>query len=80
MSEMSYIAVIEHYHQHREAIQDLLGSILTGITEQKLFDDPPAKISARTGAITHPGGWVKTAANAVSVRCLTQFTVSSPPY
>ncbi len=40
MSAMSYIAVIEHYHQHREAIQDLLGSILTGITEQKLFADP----------------------------------------
>lgn len=39
MSEMSYLAVIEHYHQHRQAIHDLLGSILTGIAEHRLFCD-----------------------------------------
>lgn len=43
MSEMSYLAVIEHYHQHREAIQDLLGSILTGISEQSVFVDPASQ-------------------------------------
>lgn len=39
MSEMSYISVIEHYHQHRPAIRDMLGSILTGIAEQRLYSD-----------------------------------------
>ncbi len=35
---MSYIDVIARYHQHREAIHHLLASILTGIAEQRLFD------------------------------------------
>ena len=37
MSEMSYIGVIDRYHLHKEEIQDILSSILTGIAEQRLF-------------------------------------------
>ena len=36
---MSYISVIERYHQYHDAIHDMLGSILTGVTERRLFDD-----------------------------------------
>ncbi len=43
---MSFISVIERYHQNREAIHDLLASILTGITEQRLFDDEKLQQSA----------------------------------
>ncbi len=39
MSEMSYIAAIDYYRQHQQAIQDMLSSILTGIAEQDLFAD-----------------------------------------
>ncbi len=38
MSEMSYIGVIERYRQYREDIQGLMGSILSGISDQRLFD------------------------------------------
>ncbi len=34
---MSFISVIERYHQHRDAIHDLLASILSGISEERLF-------------------------------------------
>ncbi|MCF6363492.1 MAG: PDC sensor domain-containing protein [Gammaproteobacteria bacterium] len=46
MSEMSYIGVIERYHQYHDAIHDLLASILSGITEQRLFDDEKLQQSA----------------------------------
>ncbi len=39
MAEMSYISVIERYHEYRSAIHDLLASILSGILEEKLFTD-----------------------------------------
>jgi hypothetical protein len=39
MSEMSYIGVIERYQQHREEIRDILCSILTGIADQRLFQN-----------------------------------------
>lgn len=39
MSTMSYISVIERYDEFRDAIHSLLGSILTGITEEPLFHD-----------------------------------------
>ncbi len=39
MSTMSYISVIERYHDYREAIHSLLGSILAGILEEPLFHD-----------------------------------------
>ena len=44
MSEMSYIGVIERYRQYREDIQGLMGSILSGIAEQRLFDDNSLQI------------------------------------
>ncbi len=43
---MSFISVIERYHQNRDAIHDLMASILTGITEQRLFDDEKLQQSA----------------------------------
>lgn len=39
MAEMSYIGVIERYHEYRSAIHELLASILSGILEEKLFTE-----------------------------------------
>lgn len=39
MSEMSYLQTIEHYHQHAAAIKELMGSIISGINDQTLFED-----------------------------------------
>lgn len=39
MSEMSYIQIIEHYHQHTASINELMGSILSGINDETLFQD-----------------------------------------
>ncbi|HIP68869.1 MAG TPA: general glycosylation pathway protein [Chromatiales bacterium] len=36
MSEMSYISVIERYHEYREAIRELLASIVTGVGDKRL--------------------------------------------
>lgn len=49
MSEMSYIAVIEYYRQHQQAIQEMLGSILTGIAEQDVFDESESQKRAIQG-------------------------------
>ena len=40
MAAMSYLANIDRYHEHRKAIRELLASILTGITHDRLFADP----------------------------------------
>jgi hypothetical protein len=40
MAAMSYLANIERYHEHRKSIRELLASILTGVTNDKLFSDP----------------------------------------
>ncbi len=40
MAAMSYLAIIERYHEHRQAIRELLASILTGVTNDRLFTDP----------------------------------------
>ena len=37
MSTMSYISVIERYHEYRDAIQELLSSIITGIADEPIF-------------------------------------------
>ena len=37
MGTMSYISVIERYHLHRESLNEILASILTGIAEAKLL-------------------------------------------
>lgn len=39
MSEMSYLGVIERYQLHRDEIRAILSSILTGIAEQRLFEN-----------------------------------------
>ncbi|MCF6236658.1 MAG: PDC sensor domain-containing protein [Gammaproteobacteria bacterium] len=39
MAAMSYISVIERYHEYCGAIHELLASILSGILEEKLFTD-----------------------------------------
>lgn len=39
MLNLSYLSVIERYHEYREAIQELLASILTGIAETRLYHD-----------------------------------------
>ncbi len=38
MSGMSYLSVIERYHDYREAIQELLASILSGIADKRLVE------------------------------------------
>ncbi len=38
MSNMSYINVIENYHNHKSDIDELMGSILGGINELSLFE------------------------------------------
>jgi hypothetical protein len=40
MAAMSYLSTIERYHEYREAIRELLGSILTGISHGRLFTEP----------------------------------------
>lgn len=40
MSTASYLSVIEHYHDYRGAIRELLGSIVTGIMDRRLLGDP----------------------------------------
>lgn len=40
MVTASYISIIERYHEYRGAIRELLGSILTGIDQTRLCDDP----------------------------------------
>ncbi len=39
MSDMSYLSSLEHYHEYRNAIRELLASILTGIGQSHLFED-----------------------------------------
>lgn len=39
MSTMSYLSAIEHYHEYRGALQELLGSIVTGVEDYRLLDD-----------------------------------------
>lgn len=46
MSHMSYIQLLERYHDHQKAIGDLLTSILTGIADNGALDDTEALQSA----------------------------------
>lgn len=43
MGSASYISVIERYHEYRDAIRELLASILTGVAERRLLHDPAAR-------------------------------------
>lgn len=39
MSNMSYIGVIDRYHDYREAIHELMGSIVSGIADAQIIDE-----------------------------------------
>ena len=51
MSEMSYLSVIERYHEYREAIRELLASIVTGVGDKSLCADEDALEDALANAI-----------------------------
>ena len=40
MSTASYLNVLEHYHDYREPIRELLASMLTGMADPRMLDDP----------------------------------------
>lgn len=46
MSGMSYISVIERFHEYENAIHGLLGSILSGIAEDPIFHDKATQCKA----------------------------------
>ena len=46
MSNMSYIGVIDRYHEYRNAIHELMGSIIAGIADPQLINDKKAQCSA----------------------------------
>ena len=46
MSTMSYISVIERYHDYRSAIHELLASIVTGIADEKILQDKSHQVDA----------------------------------
>lgn len=46
MSEMSYLSVIERYHEYRKPIRQLLDSIVTGIGGKHLRDNEEALVDA----------------------------------
>lgn len=43
---MNYLNVIERHNEYRAGIQELVGSILTGIAEPSLLDNPAAQRAA----------------------------------
>ncbi len=46
MSTASYISVIERYHDHRDAVHELMSSILSSIGEDHLFEDKAIQCQA----------------------------------
>jgi|GEM_PF-2558864 len=46
MGSMSYLSVIESYHDYQSVVHDLISSILTGVTQPDLFEDPGALMTA----------------------------------
>lgn len=53
MSEMSYISVIERYHEYREAIRELLASIVTGVGDNRLCTEEGALADAIVAIAEH---------------------------
>ncbi|HKL78723.1 MAG TPA: general glycosylation pathway protein [Gammaproteobacteria bacterium] len=53
MSGMSYIHILERYHDHQAAIGDLLASLLTGLAEDRAWEDPTALQSAVNRVAEH---------------------------
>lgn len=46
MSNMSYIGVIDRYHDYREAIHELMGSIISGIADPAIIDNKESQCRA----------------------------------
>ena len=53
MATMSYLNTIERYHEYRVAIRELLGSILTGISHNRMFTEPAALREAMCDVARH---------------------------
>ena len=53
MAAMSYLNTIERYHEYRVAIRELLGSILTGISHNRMFTEPTALREAMCDVARH---------------------------
>lgn len=53
MPAMNYLNTIERYHEYRVAIRELLGSILTGISHNRLFTEPAALSDAMCDIAAH---------------------------
>lgn len=49
MAAMSYLSVIERYHEYEATVQDLLESILTGIADTDLFKSPQLDTKSMKG-------------------------------
>jgi len=50
---MSYLSTIERYHEYREALRELLGSILSGISHAHLFTETDALRRAMCDIVGH---------------------------
>lgn len=46
MSTANYISIIERYYEYQSAIEDILASILTGLTEEKITQNKDSRIKA----------------------------------
>ncbi|MES2407289.1 MAG: PDC sensor domain-containing protein [Pseudomonadota bacterium] len=53
MSSMSYLAVIERYHQYRDALSELLSSILTGMGDVQMLVNEAARDKALNCVAKH---------------------------
>ncbi len=53
MSTASYISVIERYHDYRQAIHDIMASIVTGLADEKLTNSQENKIKAIKSLTEH---------------------------
>ena len=53
MSSMSYLAVVERYHQYHDALGELLSSILTGMGDTELLLTDDAQHKAMNCVVTH---------------------------
>jgi hypothetical protein len=53
VSEMSYISVIERYHEYRDAIRELLASIVTGVGDKRLCAEDNALAEAISSITEH---------------------------
>lgn len=46
MSSMSYISVIDRYHEYHDAIHELMGSIISGIADERLINEKECQCKA----------------------------------